>query len=233
MEIKPKPSQLATTTSSSTINTTPLEVKPVKPVNSTLTFKANKHQTASNMLPPAIAGKMTAISRQYGLPVDLGNFVLQDATPSNVAGVRKIVDLISSNSKLLPEMLKLAKKLLKADIKLAEFHSNLTKEAIKHQEKIDRATADIFLAMVNYGSRSGKLEHRVVSRQKLIEARDAAYLEYYNNSVLGNELRVLDTEYKLLASNRQILADGRIAKKTSDAARSKRLQEYLNQAHNS
>jgi hypothetical protein len=142
------------------------------------------------------------------------------------------VELMQKNSKLLPEMLKLAKQLLKADIKVGQFHAELTKAAIDHQEKIDRNTADIFLAMVGYGSRSGKLEHRVNVRQKLVDARDAAYSAYYNDSVLGNELRVLDTEYKLMASNRQILADGRVAKKEADSDRKKRLAEYVSQAYN-
>jgi hypothetical protein len=226
MEIKPKtPNELAVTTSP---KPTPLEVKPV----GSSTFKSGQHQIASSkMLPPAIAAKLTAISKQYGLPVDLGNFQLSDATPANIQSFKRIADLMTGNSKLLPEMLKLTKQLLKAEIKLSQFHANLTKEAIKHQQTIDKHTADMFLAMVGYNSKSSKLEHRINTRQKLIEARDAAYAAYYNDSVIGNELRVLDTEYKLMASNRQILADGRVTKKEADSDRKKRLQEYLDQAN--
>ena len=228
MEIKPKtpnkPNKLSVTS-----QPTPLEVKPV---SGSTSFKTGKHQIASSkMLPAPIAAKLTAISAMYGLPVDLGNFQLSDATPANIQSCRRISDLIAGNSKLLPEMLKLAKGLLKADIKLSQFHTTLTKEAIKHQETIDKHTADIFLAMVGYNSKSSKLEHRVQTRQKLVDARDAAYAAYYNDSVLGNELRVLDTEYKLMASNRQILADGRVIKKEADSDRKKRLQEYLDQAN--
>jgi hypothetical protein len=231
MEIKSKtPNKLAVTTSPTTSpkQPTPLEVKPV----GSSTFKSGQHQIASwRMLPPAIAAKLTAISKQYGLPVDLGNFQLSDATPANIQSFKRITELMTGNSKLLPEMLKLAKQLLKADIKLSQFHASLTKEAIKHQQSIDKASADMFLAMVGYQQKSSKLEHRINARQKLIEARDAAYSEYYSNSVLGNELKVLDTEYKLMASNRQILADGRVKKLKADSDRKKRLQEYLDQAN--
>jgi hypothetical protein len=61
-------------------------------------------------------------------------------TPENIQGMRSLVDLLVSNSKLLPELMKLTNQLLKADIKLAEFHKNLTKSAAKHQTKLDKTT---------------------------------------------------------------------------------------------
>ena len=100
-------------------------------------FKSGTVQQASaaQLIPPAIASKLSHISKVYGLPFDLAQVSLQITTPENIQGMRSLVDLLVSNSKLLPELMKLTNQLLKADIKLAEFHKNLTSAAAKHQTK--------------------------------------------------------------------------------------------------
>ncbi|MFM7367453.1 MAG: hypothetical protein ACKO2Z_06555, partial [Sphaerospermopsis kisseleviana] len=92
-------------------------------------FKAGTVQQASSklMLPPAVQGKLSAISKAYGLPIDLAAISLQDANPENIKALRNITELLTANSKMLPELMKLTAKLLRADIKLAEFHYSLTK----------------------------------------------------------------------------------------------------------
>ena len=183
--------------------------------------------SAALMIPPAIATKLTAISKSFGLPIDLGQVSLMNSTPDNIKALRKITDLLTGNSKLLPELMKLTNQLLKADIKLAEFHVNLTKSAVKHQEKIDKASADIWLAMAGYGAKSSKLEHRTNTRTALIEKRDAAYVDYYQNSVYGAESKIIDAEYSIASSNRAILAESKSHKMGSINERKMKLKAYV------
>jgi hypothetical protein len=182
------------------------------------------------MIPPAIQSKLSAISKAYNLPIDLSSISLETATPENVKALRNITELLTANSKLLPELMKLTAKLLKSDIKLAEFHTNLTKAAIKHQEKIDKSTADIWLAMAGYGAKSTKLEHRTNLRNSLIEQRTQAYSEYHQNSVYGSESKLLEVEYQLAASNRKILTESKQQRMETNADRKQKLQQYIDSA---
>jgi hypothetical protein len=195
-------------------------------------FKAGVvHQSsAALMIPPAISTKLTAISKSFGLPIDLGQISLIDSSPDNIKALRKITDLLTGNSKLLPELMKLTNQLLKADIKLSEFHVNLTKSAVKHQEKLDKASADIWLAMAGYGSKSSKLEHRTNVRSALIEKRESAYADYYQNSVYGAEAKIIDAEYSIASSNRAILAESKSQKMGTINDRKTRLKAYVDSA---
>lgn len=196
------------------------------------TFKTGviKQASAKLMIPPVMQAKLSHISKVYGLPVDLGAVSIDQVTPENTKALRKIVDMVSNNSKLLPEWMKLVSQLLKSDIKMAEFHKNLTKAAIKHQESIDQETAEIFLAMAKHGAKSNKLEHRMNTRANLIDKRDAAYERHYDESVFGNESRIIDVEYQVAASNSKILAESKTQKINFNADRKKKATEYVNAA---
>ncbi len=200
--------------------------------NTKAKFKAGvvKQASASVIIPPAHAAKLSHLSKVYGLPVDLGQVSLNDANPENIKATRKITEMLTNNSKLLPEMMKLVNQLLKADIKLAQFHKNLTKAAIKHQEKIDKETAEIFLAMAGYGAKAAKLEHRTNTRNKLIDKRTEAHKKLYEDSIFGNESRVIDVEFEVMASNNKILTESKTKRIEFNASRKKAAQEYINKA---
>ena len=207
-----------------------LDPKPIKAGDGK--FKAGVVQQASAalMIPPAISSKPSAISKSFGLPIDLSQVGLMDSSPENIKALRKITDLLTGNSKLLPELMKLTNQLLRADIKLSEFHVNLTKSAVKHQEKLDKASADIWLAMAGYGSKSSKLEHRTNVRAALIEKRDNAYESYYQDSVYGAEAKIIEAEYAIASSNKAILAESRTQKMGSINERKMRLKSYVDSA---
>ena len=210
--------------------TIPVEKIDPKPIRSG--FKCGQVELAGNSLLPApVKSKLANISKAYGLPIDLGNISLSSATPDNIKAVRQITDLMGANSKLLPELMKLTAQLLKADIKLADFHVNLTKASVKHQEKIDKATADIWLSMAGYGAKASKLEHRTNFRSELISRRQEAYNSYYENSVYGGEAKILEVEYELAASNRKILNEGRTKRMESVSERKQKLQQYIDSAY--
>jgi hypothetical protein len=220
----------------------PSEIKEVVPLDPTPIASSSKlsngkfkagvlqQSSAALMIPPAIASKLSAISKSFGLPIDLGQISLLDSNPDNIKALRKITDLLTGNSKLLPELMKLTNQLLKADIKLAEFHLNLTKSAVKHQEKLDKASAEIWLAMAGYGSKSSKLEHRTNTRTALIEKRDNAYSDYYQNSVYGTEAKIIDAEYSIASSNRAILAESKTQKMGTINERKQKLKAYVDSA---
>ena len=195
-------------------------------------FKAGvlQQSSAALMIPPAIASKLSAISKSFGLPIDLSQVGLMDSSPENIKALRKITDLLTGNSKLLPELMKLTNQLLKADIKLSEFHVNLTKSAVKHQEKLDKASADIWLTMAGYGSKSSKLEHRTNTRTALVEKRDNAYADYYQNSVYGAESKIIDAEYSIASSNKAILAESKSQKMGTINERKQKLKAYVDSA---
>ena len=196
-------------------------------------FKSGTVQQASaaQLIPPAIASKLSHISKVYGLPFDLAQVSLETTTPENIQGMRSLVDLLVSNSKLLPELMKLTNQLLKADIKLAEFHKNLTSAAAKHQTKLDKVTADIWLRMANYGAKAAKLEYRTNTRTALIEKRDQARANYYQESVYGNESAVIDAEYQILASDSKILSESKTQKMQKAQERKQKLQQYVDSAY--
>lgn len=182
------------------------------------------------MLPPAVSAKLSQISTAYGLPLDISAISLQTCTPESVKALRNITNLMSNNSKLLPEMLKLIKQLLKAEIKLSDFHKNLTKAALEHQEKIDKDTADIFLAMAGYTAKAGKLEHRTNTRNSLIEKRNQAYANHYETSIYGNQSQIIDVEYQLAASNAKVFTESKTKRMQLNSERKELARAYIDEA---
>lgn len=197
-----------------------------------LTYKAGlvTRPDAKVMLPPAIQAKLSAITQQYGLPIDLSNVSLTGDMPSQIKAMRQIVEMVEGNSKLLPELMKLMKRLFKAEIKLAQFHKLTVKAALKHQEKIDKQTADIFLQMAGYGQKTSKREHRTNVRNSIIKKRTQAYQDYYQNTVYGEECKIIDVEFETLVSNRKILSESKSQQVKFNADRKNKVAEYVNSA---
>jgi hypothetical protein len=195
-------------------------------------FKAGSSMVASaEMIPQPVRARLTALSSAYGLPVDLGSLALADANPENIKALRSLADMARANSKLLPELLKLTKQLMSADIKQAEFMAKLNNAAIAHGEKLDTATAQIFSRFAASQAKSSKLEHRVNVRNELLDKRSAAYQSYYSQSVYGSESHLIDLEYQLKATDNQILADSRQHRLKANSERKAKLQQYLDSAY--
>lgn len=186
--------------------------------------------SAKLILPPAVQGKLSAITQEYGIPFDLSNISLTGDMPSQVKALRQIVEMVEGNSKLLPEMLKLIKRLMKAEISLAKFHRGCTTAAVKHQEKLDKVTSDIFLKMAGYGQKASKREHRTNVRNQLIEKRTQVYRDYYTNTVYGEESKIIDVEAEVMASNKKILTESKSQKVKFDSDRKQKVQAYVDSA---
>lgn len=196
-------------------------------------FKAGVVQTsdAKILIPPGIQSKLAALGSKYGIPFDLANIALDGKMAENVKAIRKIADMVEADSKLLPEMLKQIRRLMRAEIKLAQFHKLLVKAAIKQQEKLDKETAEIFLAMAGYKATATKLEHRTNVRNQLKEKRTEAYINYYDKSVYGEESKLIDVEFEVLESNKKILTDGKAERVRLDGERQQKINDYVLSAY--
>ncbi len=207
--------------------------QPTNPQKETNKFKAGAINTADAklMLPPAVQQKMTALTAKYGIPFDLSNIGLDGEMADNVKALRTIVDMVTGDSKLLPEMLKLIKQLMNAEIKLAQFHRGVVTASLKHQKKIDKYTADIFLKMAGYQSKATKLEHRTNVRNQLKERRTNAYANYYQDIVYGAEAEIIDSEFETLASNNRILKESKQERLKLDSDRKQKINQYVQSAY--
>lgn len=185
---------------------------------------------AKLILPPAVQTKLSVLTTKYGIPFDLSNVALDGKMADNVKALRKIVDMIEGDSKLLPEMLKLIKKLMKAEISLAKFHRGCVTASVKHQEKLDKVTSDIFLKMAGYGQKASKREHRTNVRNQIIEKRTAVYADYYQNTVYGEESKIIDVEFETLISNKKILGESKTQQLKFNTERKQKVNEYVQSA---
>ncbi len=208
-------------------------IKPQEPEKKTENkFKSGTLQTADAklVLPPAIQGKLSALTTKYGIPFDLNNIGLDGKMAENVKALRTITDMVEGDSKLLPEMLKLIKRLMKSEISLAKFHRGCVTASIQHQENLDKVTADIFLKMAGYQAKSAKREYRTNTRNQIKEKRTKAYEDYYQDTVYANESAIIDVEFETLASNKKILLEGKTERIKLDAERKQKVAQYVNSA---
>jgi hypothetical protein len=170
---------------------TPLKRR-VKPSNSESKLTQNTHATAKSLLPPIIASKLTQFSQAYGLNFDLGNLNFDSINPEEVKAYRTLVEIIQNKAELLPEILKLSKQVMKADLKMADAQSQLANAAMQHQVKLDEKTAEILLNFQKFEHKSKALASRLARIQKLREREFEARQEFYENSVLGDALERVD-----------------------------------------
>lgn len=84
--------------------------------------------------------------------------------------------------------------------------------------------------MAGYGAKSSKLEHRTNTRTAIIEKRDNAYADYYQDSVYGAESKIIDAEYSIASSNRAILAESKTQKMGTINERKQKLKAYVDSA---
>lgn len=197
------------------------------------TFKAGAVQYADGelMIPPRIQSMLNSIGAQYGVPFDLANISIGDGTMAEkTKALRTIVDMMTNDSKLLPEMFKLIKKLLNKDIKLAKFHAKLVKAATDHQIKLDKSVADIALTMAGFQATSEKRQLKTNKRIEIIETRAEKYKDYYSGSVFGDEMALIDIEIQTKTVNQKALSASKQERIKFDADRKEKSIAYINSA---
>ena len=183
------------------------------------------------VLPPFVQIKLLELGQRYGLNFELDKISLDGTLADKVRAVRIISDMAVADSKLLPEMLKSIKKLLRAEISLAKYHKSVSEAALKHQEKLDKVTSELFLKMAGYSDRSSRRELKTNQRLALLEKRSKQYEEYYQTSVFGAESQLIDVEFEVLGATKEALKDSKIERKKLDGSRKVRIQEYIDSAY--
>ncbi|NER27808.1 MAG: hypothetical protein F6J89_09280 [Symploca sp. SIO1C4] len=186
--------------------------------------------SSEKLLPPMVQAKLTALGQKFGLPFDLGKIDLTGNLAENVRALRKIAELAETNAKLLPEMLKLARKLCRAEIKEAQYYRAATKMALSHQTKLDKYSADIFLQLVQHEAKSTRLEYRTNQKAQLIKRRAEARRNYYQNTEYATEIELIDLEIENLEANNKLLKESKTKKLESNQQRKQKLKEYYNSA---
>lgn len=204
------------------------------PVEVNKSFTAGTINTADPkvMLPPSVQVILQSISKKYNLPCDLSNITIGDGKlASIVKGVRVIADMVEADSKLLPDLIRLTKKIMLGEEKLANFQLNISKLAVKHQQKIDATTAEIFLLMAKASQKASKLELKTNARNALLEKRANAYTQYYQGSIYAQESALIDVEYQVLSDEKKLLSESKTKKVQFNSERRQKMIEYINSSH--
>ncbi|NEP59921.1 MAG: hypothetical protein F6K31_23435 [Symploca sp. SIO2G7] len=187
--------------------------------------------TATLMLPEFVSLKLKELGERYGISFDLDNISLDGTMAEKVKVIRKISDMAVADSKLLPEMLKSVKKLLRAEISLAKYHKSVSQAALKHQEKVDKTTSELFLKMAGYQEKAGKLELKTNRKLTLMQKRSEAYAAYHENSVFSSEANLIDVEFEVLGETAKTLTEGKEKRKRLQGQRKVKLQQYIDSAY--
>ncbi|MFB2982867.1 hypothetical protein [Microseira sp. BLCC-F43] len=85
--------------------------------------------------------------------------------------------------------------------------------------------------MAGYKSRTTKLEHRTNVRNQLKEKRTAAYVNYYDKTVYGEESKLIDVEFEVLESNKKILTEGKAERIKLSGERQQKIADYVLSAY--
>jgi hypothetical protein len=196
-------------------------------------FKAGlvKTSDASAMIPAPIAQSLSLVAKRYGLNFEPNNLTLQEVTPERIKQLRAMVDLLQSNAKFLPEMVSLVKKLHKCDIDMAKFNKQVVQIGLKHNQAIDKEMAEIFLMMGDADRKASKLTVMTNVRNEIKDRKNNAEINFYQDSVIGSAMEVIDAQEKMWVSNNVARKELKLAKTASKQQRVKEQTEYQKQAY--
>jgi hypothetical protein len=186
--------------------------------------------SAVAIIPADLANRLSLFSERYGLPFDLGQLSIDQVTPEKIQAMRKLANMISANSKLLPELVKQTKRLMKADISQATANAELAKAQLKHQEKLDKVVADLFISCAQHKASSNLLASKTARRVALIEQRNQLQTKYNEETIYANESNLLDVQYSLLVDTAKLSADGRQMRMEASHRDKREMQAYIDSA---
>lgn len=151
--------------------------------------------SAEGIIPEPIKAIMQTQFKAVGLNFDVSKLALNKDNRQALVDLRKSVDLITNNTKLLPMFAVELKKALKAGVKLAQFKADMVKAALDSQIKIDQAHVDVLLAMAGYQSKRNKLQMKLERRMNALAKQDAARARYYDTT-WGKEAQLIDASWE-------------------------------------
>ncbi|TBR56383.1 hypothetical protein B4U84_30180 [Westiellopsis prolifica IICB1] len=120
-------------------------------------------------LPQAIS-MLQGLYQSYGL--QFPDINMQDpAFKEKVVAVGKVAEVARLNTKALAQMLKHTATLMAGQVKLAEFYAASTNIVIEGKKRLDKSTADAFLALADYNKHAQSLTAKVDRKVKALDAK--------------------------------------------------------------
>jgi hypothetical protein len=150
--------------------------------------------TASSIIPSPVQAIISSQFANVGLNFDISKLALNKDNRETVRQLMDTVELIQNNADMLPKIAGCLKKAMKAATKQAKFNADIAKSALIEQLKIDKAQADVLMALMGYNQgRSkieAKLERKFQQQQRITEAQTA-----YDNESWGAQNRLIKAKY--------------------------------------
>ena len=186
--------------------------------------------SAESIIPASISEIMKSQFKAVGLDFDVSKLALNKDNRQNLVTLRKRVEMITNNAKLLPMFAVELKKALKAGVKLARFKADMVKSALDSQIKIDQAHVDILLAMAGYQSKRNKLQMKLERRLNAIAKQNQARARYYETT-WGKEAQMIDANWE--ATTELALNQMENKKEASEKNKQRRLesQNWMKDVH--
>ncbi len=157
-------------------------------------LKLDPKSMGSQALLPQAKTMLTGLFSSYGLQfpeINMGDPKLKD----KVVAIGKVAEIAKVNVTALKQLLRHTKSLMDGQVALAQFYASATDIVVDGKKKIDRATVEAFLSLMDYNKHSQALASKVERRLKALDAK------YELVGQLGEGK--LQTSLKLIESQKQ------------------------------
>ncbi len=134
-------------------------------------FKTNPNQMGVQALLPEAQAMLQGLFAAHGLQFTEINMA-DPKFKEKVVAVGKVAEIAKVNVTALEQMLKHTATLMAGQVKLAEFYAASTQIVVEGKKRIDRATANSFLALADHQRHTQSLSQKV---ERKIKALDAKY----------------------------------------------------------
>ncbi len=133
-------------------------------------FSTNAAQMGKQAALPQAISMLQGLYQSYGLQfpdINLADPKFKD----KVVAVGKVAEVARLNTKALAQMLKHTATLMAGQVKLAEFYAASTNIVVEGKKRIDKSTADAFLALADYNKHAQSLTAKVDRKVKALDAK--------------------------------------------------------------
>lgn len=149
--------------------------------------------SASSIIPAPIQAMIQSQFASVGLNFDISKLALNKDNRETVRQLMDTVELIQNNADMLPKIAGCLKKAMKAATKQAKFNADIAKSALTEQLKIDKAQADVLMALMGYNQGRSKIEAKLERKYQQQQEISAAQSRYYDES-WGREKQLIEAK---------------------------------------
>lgn len=158
----------------------------------------------SGVLRPQVAALLQPLEQKYGVKF----LDPQKMTDSQIVALGKVAKAAKDKAQQFPIIMSHLKQLLKAEIKLAQYYSKVTKAGLAAKTQVDQELAAAFVALSGYQQQSTVLANKVERAMELQTARAEA-IDALCEGSFQNELKVIQS----VRESRESVANHRLAKR--------------------